>query len=171
MAKKLFGICLVMAMIFAFVGCTDVNQAVIDEALAIQEALANQRAVIKLNVINIPDEADGMSAVVSGTWRGWDGWTSAWGGSFKVSDMTNAKIQDNVATFTLVDEKVLNLDAEMSFEGCGYYGEEVDGDIGTTSGEIKAAGQNFKFDVTIDGEGTWVATLDLTTGEITVTKQ
>lgn len=171
MAKKLFGICLVMAMIFAFVGCTDVNQAVIDEALEIQEVKANQRAVVQLKVTNFPDEAEGMSAVISGTWRGWDGWTSAWGGSFKVSDMTNAKIQDNVATFTLVDDKVLNLDAEMSFEGCGYYGEESEGDIATTAGEIKAAGNNFSFAVTIDGEGTWVATLDLSTGEIAVEKQ
>lgn len=171
MAKKLFSICLVMAMIFAFVGCTDVNQSVIDEALAIQEAKANQKAVVKLTVTNIPSDAEGMTAVVSGTWRAWDGWTSAWGGSFKVSDMTNAKIQDNAVTFTLVDDKVLNLDAEMSFEGCGYYGVEVDGDISTTSGEIKSAGNNFKFDVAIDGEGTWVATLDLETGDISVEKQ
>lgn len=171
MSKKLFGICLVMAMIFAFVGCTDVNQAVIDEALEIQEIKANQRAVVKLNVINLPDEANGMAAIVSGTWRGWDGWTSAWGGTLKVSQMTSATIQDNVATFTLVDDKVLNLDSELSFEGCGYYGTLADDDIAEASGEIKAAGANFTFDVTIDGEGTWVATLDLTTGEIAVAKQ
>lgn len=45
MSKKLFGICLVMAMIFAFVGCTDVNQAVIDEALEIQELRAQPQAI------------------------------------------------------------------------------------------------------------------------------
>lgn len=31
MAKKIFSICLVVAMIFAFVGCADINQPVIDQ--------------------------------------------------------------------------------------------------------------------------------------------
>ena len=74
MAKKLFGICLVMAMIFAFVGCTDVNQAVIDEALAIQEAKKPVEITISgatVTATALPDALEGMTLYFTGDFNGW----------------------------------------------------------------------------------------------------
>lgn len=56
---------------------------------------------VNLVVTNFPDSANGMTAVLRGTWDGWaNDWTSAWGGSTAVSSLKNATISDNKATFT-----------------------------------------------------------------------
>lgn len=74
MKTKIFGICLVMAMIFAFVGCTDVNQAVIDEALAIQEAKKPVDIVISgatVTASGLPAELNGTTLYFTGDFNGW----------------------------------------------------------------------------------------------------
>lgn len=83
MAKKLFGICLVMAMIFAFVGCTDVNQAVIDEAKEI--------AASKVGYINI----SGIACEVSKQYKDFDAYfMEAWvpGNEWGTSGTNKAKV-------------------------------------------------------------------------------
>ena len=111
------------------------------------------------------DGADGQTALVHGTFDGWPGWTSAWGGTAKVSTAPHAVIADNTAVINIYSG-VAAPNEEISFEGCGYYGVEADDDIATATGEIKIDGENFKITGKITKAGNYVATLDLSEGEI-----
>ena len=111
------------------------------------------------------DGADGQTALVHGTFDGWPGWTSAWGGTAKVSTAPHAVIAGNTAVINITSG-VAAPNEEISFEGCGYYGVEADDDIATATGEIKIGGENFKITGKITKAGNYVATLDLSEGEI-----
>lgn len=111
------------------------------------------------------DGADGQTALVHGTFDGWPGWTSAWGGTAKVSTAPHAVIAGNTAVINITSG-VAAPKEEISFEGCGYYGVEADDDIATATGEIKIDGENFKITGKITKAGNYVATLDLSEGEI-----
>lgn len=111
------------------------------------------------------DDADGKTALVHGTFDGWPGWTSAWDGTAKVSTAPHAVIADNTAVINITSG-VAAPNEEISFECCGYYGVEADDDIATATGEIKIDGENFKITGKITKAGTYVATLDLSEGEI-----
>lgn len=111
------------------------------------------------------DGADGQTALVHGTFDGWPGWTSAWGGTAKVSTAPHAVIAGNTAVINITSG-VAAPNEEISFEGCGYYGVEADDDIATATGEIKIDGENFKITGKITKAGNYVATLDLSEGEI-----
>lgn len=109
--------------------------------------------------------ADGQTALVHGTFDGWPGWTSAWGGTAKVSTAPHAVIADNTAVINITSG-VAAPNEEISFEGCGYYGVEADDDIAKATGEIKIGGANFNITGKITKAGNYVATLDLSEGEI-----
>ena len=111
------------------------------------------------------DGADGQTALVHGTFDGWPGWTSAWGGTAKVSTAPHAVIAGNTAVINITSG-VAAPNEEISFEGCGYYGVEADDDIAKATGEIKIGGKNFKITGKITKAGNYVATLDLSEGEI-----
>lgn len=111
------------------------------------------------------DGADGQTALVHGTFDGWPGWTSAWGGTAKVSTAPHAVIADNTAVINITSG-VAAPNEEISFEGCGYYGVEADDDIAKATGEIKIGGANFNITGKITKAGNYVATLDLSEGEI-----
>lgn len=111
------------------------------------------------------DGVDGQTALVHGTFDGWPGWTSAWGGTAKVSTAPHAVIAGNTAVINITSG-VAAPNEEISFEGCGYYGVEADDDIATATGEIKIDGENFKITGKITKAGNYVATLDLSEGEI-----
>lgn len=115
------------------------------------------------------DGADGQTALVHGTFDGWPGWTSAWGGTAKVSTAPHAVIAGNTAVINITSG-VAAPNEEISFEGCGYYGVEADDDIATATGEIKIGGKNFKITGKITNAGNYVATLDLSEGEISEAK-
>lgn len=112
------------------------------------------------------DGVDGQTAIVHGTFDGWAKWTSAWGGDAKVSETaTKAVIADNTAVINITSG-VAAPNEEISFEGCGYYGTVEGDDIKKANGEIKIGGKNFKITGKITKAGTYVATLDLSEGEI-----
>lgn len=111
------------------------------------------------------DGVDGQTALVHGTFDGWPEWTSAWGGTAKVSTAPHAVIAGNTAVINITSG-VAAPNEEISFEGCGYYGVEADDDIAKATGEIKIGGENFKITGKITKAGTYVATLDLSEGEI-----
>ena len=111
------------------------------------------------------DGADGQTALVHGTFDGWPGWTSAWGGTAKVSTAPHAVIAGNTAVIDITSG-VAAPNEEISFEGCGYYGVEADDDIAKATGEIKIGGANFNITGKITKAGNYVATLDLSEGEI-----
>ena len=111
------------------------------------------------------DGVDGQTALVHGTFDGWPGWTSAWGGTAKVSTAPHAVIAGNTAVINITSG-VAAPNEEISFECCGYYGVEADDDIAKATGEIKIGGENFKITGKITKAGTYVATLDLSEGEI-----
>ena len=111
------------------------------------------------------DGVDGQTALVHGTFDDWPGWTSAWGGTAKVSTAPHAVIAGNTAVINITSG-VAAPNEEISFEGCGYYGTVVDDDIANASGEIKIGGANFKITGKITKAGNYVATLDLSEGEI-----
>lgn len=112
------------------------------------------------------DGADGQTALVHGTFDGWPGWTSAWGGTAKVSETaTKAVIAGNTAVINITSG-VAAPNEEISFECCGYYGVEADDDIAKATGEIKIGGANFNITGKITKAGNYVATLDLSEGEI-----
>ena len=111
------------------------------------------------------DGADGQTALVHGTFDGWPGWTSAWGGTAKVSTAPHAVIAGNTAVINITSG-VAAPNEEISFEGCGYYGVEADDDIAKATGKIKIGGANFNITGKITKAGNYVATLDLSEGEI-----
>lgn len=112
------------------------------------------------------DGADGQTAIVHGTFDNWAKWTSAWGGTAKVSETaTKAVIADNTAVINITSG-VAAPNEEISFEGCGYYGTVEGDDIKKANGEIKIGGKDFKITGKITKAGTYVATLDLSEGEI-----
>ena len=111
------------------------------------------------------DGVDGQTALVHGTFDNWADWTSAWGKNGKVSTAPHAAIADNTAVINIYSG-VAAPNEEISFEGCGYYGVEADDDIAKATGEIKIGGKNFKITGKITKAGTYVATLDLSEGEI-----
>lgn len=111
------------------------------------------------------DGADGQTALVHGTFDGWPGWTSAWGGTAKVSTAPHAVIAGNTAVINITSG-VAAPNEEISFEGCGYYGVEADDDIAKATGEIKIGGADFNITGKITKAGNYVATLDLSEGEI-----
>ena len=111
------------------------------------------------------DGVDGQTALVHGTFDGWPEWTSAWGGTAKVSTAPHAVIAGNTAVINITSG-VAAPNEEISFEGCGYYGVEADDDIAKATGEIKIGGKNFNITGKITKAGNYVATLDLSEGEI-----
>lgn len=111
------------------------------------------------------DGVDGQTALVHGTFDGWPGWTSAWGGTAKVSTAPHVVIAGNTAVINITSG-VAAPNEEISFEGCGYYGVEADDDIAKATGEIKIGGANFNITGKITKAGNYVATLDLSEGEI-----
>ena len=111
------------------------------------------------------DGVDGQTALVHGTFDGWPGWTSAWGGTAKVSTAPHAVIAGNTAVINITSG-VAAPNEEISFEGCGYYGVEADDDIAKATGVIKIGGANFNITGKITKAGNYVATLDLSEGEI-----
>ncbi len=115
------------------------------------------------------DGVDGQTALVHGTFDGWPGWTSAWGGTAKVSTAPHAVIAGNTAVINITSG-VAAPNEEISFEGCGYYGVEADDDIAKATGEIKIGGANFNITGKITKAGNYVATLDLSEGEISEAK-
>ena len=113
------------------------------------------------------DGADGQTALVHGTFDGWPGWTSAWGGTAKVSTAPHAVIAGNTAVINITSG-VAAPNEEISFEVSGYYGVVEDDYITkeTVSGEIKNGKNNFNITGKITKAGNYVATLDLSEGEI-----
>lgn len=111
------------------------------------------------------DGVDGQTALVHGTFDNWADWTSAWGKNGKVSTAPHAVIADNTAVINIYSG-VAAPNEEISFEGCGYYGVEADDDIAKATGEIKIGGANFNITGKITKAGNYVATLDLSEGEI-----
>lgn len=114
------------------------------------------------------DGADGQTALVHGTFDNWAGWSKKWGGNKKISEtVTKAVIADNTAVINIYSG-VAAPNEEISFEGSGYYGVVEDDYItdASASGEIKIGGNNFKITGKITKAGNYVATLDLSEGEI-----
>lgn len=111
------------------------------------------------------DGVDGQTALVHGTFDGWPGWTSAWGGTAKVSTAPHAVIAGNTAVINITSG-VAAPNEEISFESCGYYGVEADDNIAKATGVIKIGGANFNITGKITKAGNYVATLDLSEGEI-----
>lgn len=134
------------------------------------------KANVKVVVKGISDV--GQTAIISGEFNSWSGWTTAWGGEKKVSQLVNAEVDETgKAEFNLFADGIsVAAGDNISYGACGYWGEVVDDDIATASGEIKinnANGKpdNFKIEFTVDTAGTWVTTVDLTAGTCVTVKQ
>ena len=129
-------------------------------------------AKYSLNIVvaGIPAASNGETAIICGTFNKWPGWTSAWGGSKKVSELPSAVISNGTATFTSVTSGIADLGDNVALSGCGYYGAVTTDDIATASGEIKIGGNDFKIEFNLTGSGTYTATIDLVNDEVTVAK-
>ncbi|MBR1721135.1 MAG: hypothetical protein IJ727_01410 [Treponema sp.] len=121
-------------------------------------------------VKGIDASEEGKIAVIGGSFDGWSGWTSAWGGEKKYTDMAWGEISDaGTVEITLVKNKAMTVGESISWEACGYWGEpDENGDIATTDGEIKIGGENFKLDFEVKaGTFTYVIDLSSDSGEMT----
>lgn len=126
---------------------------------------------LQLKIIGF-DGVDGQIALVHGTFDNWAGWSKKWDGNKKISDtVTKAVIADNTAVIDIYSG-VAAPNEEISFEGSGYYGVVEDDYItdDSASGEIKIGDKNFNITGKITKAGTYVATLDLSEGEISEAK-
>lgn len=125
---------------------------------------------LKVLVKGIDASEEGKIAVIGGSFDGWSGWTSAWGGTKKYTDMAYGEISDDgTVEITLVKNKAMTIGESISWEACGYWGEpNENGDIATTDGEIKIGGENFKLDFEVKaGTFTYVIDLASDSGEMT----
>lgn len=122
---------------------------------------------LKVKITGLDKNLAGKTAIIGGSWN-WDlGWTSAWDGTKKVSELMNGKVDANGTVVCKYPGqlKYNKNQAVNPFEFGGYIGDEKDGDIAKAdiAKEIKFGGQNIKVAnaITTEEDAVWVIEVDM----------
>ena len=122
---------------------------------------------LKVKITGLDKKLAGKTAIIGGSWNWALGWTSAWGGTKKVSELMNGKVDANGTVVCKYPGqlKYNKNQAVNPFEFGGYIGDEKDGDIAKAdiAKEIKFGGQNIKVAnaITTAEDAVWVIEVDM----------
>lgn len=130
---------------------------------------------LKVKITGLDKKLAGKTAIIGGSWN-WDlGWTSAWTGKKKVSELMSGKVDANGTVVCKYPEqlKYNKNQAVDSFQFCGYIGEEKDDDVAKADYEIKFNGDNFVVtnSITTEEDAIWVIELDMEAEEAKADKE
>ena len=132
---------------------------------------------LKVKITGLDKNLAGKTAIIGGSWN-WDlGWTSAWGGTKKVSELMSGKVDANGTVVCKYPEqlKYNKNQAVNPFEFGGYIGDEKDGDIAKAdiAKEIKFGGQNIKVanEIKTEEDAVWVIEVDMDAEEAKAKKE
>lgn len=121
---------------------------------------------LKVKISGLDKGLAGKTAIIDGTWSNFKlGWTSAWGGDKKVSELMSGVVDANG---TVVCKYPAQLKYNKNqvvdpFQFCGYIGAEKDGDVATADKEIKFSGANIVVAnaITTAEDAVWVIEVDM----------
>ena len=121
---------------------------------------------LKVKISGLDKGLAGKTAIIDGTWSNFKlGWTSAWGGDKKVSELMSGVVDANG---TVVCKYPAQLKYNKNqvvdpFQFCGYIGAEKDGDVATADKEIKFSGENIVVAnaITTAEDAVWVIEVDM----------
>ncbi|MBR0546322.1 MAG: hypothetical protein IIW99_08940 [Treponema sp.] len=132
---------------------------------------------LKVKITGLDKNLAGKTAIIGGSWN-WDlGWTSAWGGTKKVSELMNGKVDANGTVVCKYPGqlKYNKNQAVNPFEFSGYIGDEKDGDIAKAdiAKEIKFGVQDIKVAnaITTEEDAVWVIEVDMDAEEAKAKKE
>ena len=132
---------------------------------------------LKVKITGLDKKLAGKTAIIGGSWN-WDlGWTSAWGGTKKVSELMSGKVDANGTVVCKYPGqlKYNKNQAVNPFEFRGYIGDEKDGDIAEAdiAKEIKFNGDNFVVtnSITTEEDAVWVIEVDMDAEEAKAKKE
>ena len=120
---------------------------------------------LKVKITGLDKKLAGKTAIIGGSWN-WDlGWTSAWGGTKKVSELMSGKVDANGTVVCKYPEqlKYNKNQAVNPFKFGGYIGDEKDGDVAKADKEIKFGGQDITVAnaITTAEDAVWVIEVDM----------
>lgn len=121
---------------------------------------------LKVKISGLDKGLAGKTAIIDGTWSNFKlGWTSAWGGDKKVSELMSGVVDANG---TVVCKYPAQLKYNKNqvvdpFQFCGYIGAEKDGDVATADKEIKFSDENIVVAnaITTAEDAVWVIEVDM----------
>lgn len=130
---------------------------------------------LKVKITGLDKNLAGKTAIIGGSWN-WDlGWTSAWTGKKKVSELMSGKVDANGTVVCKYPEqlKYNKNQAVDPFQFCGYIGEEKDNDVAKADYEIKSNGDNFVVtnSITTEEDAVWVIEVDMDAEEAMAKKE
>ena len=132
---------------------------------------------LKVKITGLDKNLAGKTAIIGGSWN-WDlGWTSAWGGTKKVSELMSGKVDANGTVVCKYPGqlKYNKNQAVNPFEFSGYIGDEKDGDIAKAdiAKEIKFGVQDIKVAnaITTEEDAVWVIEVDMDAEEAKAKKE
>lgn len=131
---------------------------------------------LKVKISGLDKGLAGKTAIIDGTWSNFKlGWTSAWGGDKKVSELMSGKVDANGTVVCKYPEqlKYNKNQAVDPFQFCGYIGAEKDGDVATADYEIKFNNGNFVVinSITTEEDAVWVIEVDMDAEEAKAKKE
>ena len=120
---------------------------------------------LKVKITGLDKKLAGKTAIIGGSWN-WDlGWTSAWAGTKKVSELMSGKVDANGTVVCKYPEqlKYNKNQAVNPFKFGGYIGDEKDGDVAKADKEIKFGGQDITVAnaITTAEDAVWVIEVDM----------
>lgn len=120
---------------------------------------------LKVKITGLDKKLAGKTAIIGGSWN-WDlGWTSVWGGTKKVSELMNGKVDANGTVVCKYPGqlKYNKNQAVDPFDLSGYIGDEKDGDVAKADKEFKFGTQNIKVAnaITTAEDAVWVIEVDM----------
>lgn len=130
---------------------------------------------LKVKITGLDKKLAGKTAIIGGTWDNWKlGWTSAWSGTKKVSELMNGKVDANGTVVCKYPGqlKYNKNQAVNPFKLSGYIGDEKDGDVAKADKEIK-----FGADITVANaittaeDAVWVIEVDMDAEEAKAKKE
>lgn len=133
---------------------------------------------LKVKITGLDKKYAGKTAIIGGSWNNWDlCWTSAWGGTKKVSELMSGKVDANGTVVCKYPEqlKYNKNQAVDPFVFGGYIGDEKDGDIAKAdiAKEIKFGDQDIKVAnaITTEEDAVWVIEVDMDAEEAKAKKE
>ena len=130
---------------------------------------------LKVKITGLDKKLAGKTAIIGGSWN-WDlGWTSAWHGTKKVSELMNGKVDANGTVVCKYPEqlKYNKNQAVDPFQFSGYIGDEKDGDVAKADKEIKFGSTNVVVAnaITTEEDAVWVIEVDMDAEEAKAKKE
>lgn len=120
---------------------------------------------LKVKITVLDKKLAGKTAIIGGSWN-WDlGWTSAWGGTKKVSELMNGKVDANGTVVCKYPGQLKYNKNQVvdPFKLSGYIGDEKDGDVAKADKEIKFGTQDITVvnEITTEKDAVWVIEVDM----------